>query len=286
MRTIVRLCAATALLAATACGTERAGEPAAGASPSASAKGEIRVMDPDERANMPNPGTGEADPRLVEALLPDFEGSVEREGEPAAGVRFPLRDPKSMFIASRVMSSYYGAPGAACTKWTGGLWAVLATEFERDAGVQLAVTNLGAPPPSGDDMRKMAENREQGKMPSFRGLGFSETIVTAPPAVLARLGDARVPPACGRLTASEGSPGAAKAAVEPVAVERLGDGATAFRIVDTDGVASHWVEIVRMPGHLIEIRIPNQSPEPPGSMMDRLRRIARAAHGRAAAKLG
>ncbi|QFG26605.1 hypothetical protein [Actinomadura sp. WMMB 499] len=74
--------------------------------------------------------------------------------------------------------------------------------------------------------------------------------------------------------------------MKPVAVERLGDGATAFRIVDADGVASHWVEIVRMPGHLIEIRIPNQSPEPPGKMMDRLRRIARAAHGRAAAKLG
>lgn len=61
---------------------------------------------------------------------------------------------------------------------------------------------------------------------------------------------------------------------------------TAFRIVDANGVASHWVEIVRFPGHLIEIRIPNQSPEPPGDMVDRLQRVAKAAYERAAAKLG
>ncbi|MFD0903813.1 hypothetical protein [Actinomadura sediminis] len=81
-------------------------------------------------------------------------------------------------------------------------------------------------------------------------------------------------------------PGATTAAVEPVAVEPLGDGATAYRIVDASGVASHRVAIARMPGHLIEVRIPAQSPEPPGDMAVRLRRVARAAYERAAATLG
>lgn len=288
MKRIIRICVGAALLAAAGCGAERAGGPAGGASASVAPEMSVEVMPLDKLADIPNPGTGQADPRLVEALLPGFEGSVQDEHVPAAGVRLPVRDLKSRFISLRQSSTAsYRSPGDVCDRWTTGLWRALIAGFGRAPGAQLAVTTLDAPLPSIKERREKMERLQKGQKveTSYRGLDFSEAIITAPAPTLERLGDARLPPACKRMTPVFRTPGATTAAVEPIAVEPLGNGATAYRIVEADGVATHWVEIVRLPGHLLEIRIPNQAPGPPGDMTERLQRVARAAHERAAAKL-
>lgn len=278
MHTLPRAALALALAAAAAagCGSERAGvRPPRAAPDSAPLSLKASIMAPDEQRDLPNPGTGRADPRLEQALLTGFEGSVPQPGTPGAAVRLPVRDTRSWFISLRQFSSYYDGPGEVCEKWTAGLWRPLITKPGGSAGAQIAVTNLGPAPPTAARPGARA-----------RGAAFSEAIVAAPPDVLARLADTRVPAECGRLTAAESSPGAPVAAIEAAPVARLGDGATAFRIVDAEGTASHWVEIVRFPGHLIEIRIPNQAPEPPGDPVERLQRIARAAYARAVRALG
>ncbi|GGV42701.1 hypothetical protein GCM10010182_79230 [Actinomadura cremea] len=288
MKRIIRICAAAALLAAAGCGTEQVSGPAGGASASATPEMSLEAMPLDKLADIANPGTGQADPRLVEALLPRFEGSVQDEHIPAAGVRLPVRDPKSRFISLRqTATASYSSPGDVCDRWTTGLWRALVTGFGRAPGAHLAVTTLDAPLPSIKERQEKMERLHKGQKVEtpYRGLDFSEAIIAAPAPTLERLGDAHVPPACRRMTPMFRTPGAKTAAVEPIAVEPLGDGATAYRIVDAGGVTSHWVEIVRMPGHLIEIRIPNQSPEPPGDMTERLQRVARAAHERAAVRL-
>ncbi|WP_067477520.1 hypothetical protein [Actinomadura hibisca] len=229
----------------------------------------MEVSTPWEDAAVPNPGSGQADPRLAAALLDRFRPSptaaVSVPEVPGAGVRMPVRDTRSRFLGLRQMSSpFHGEP--ACTKWTSGMWMTL-YDVSTTPPVQLGVTRLHP------DLRREGS--------SSAGLTFSEAIITGPPQVVDGLADDRLPPACARLSMRDGAPGR----VEPLPVAPVGDRTWAYRIIDAKGYVWHWVQVVRFGAHLIEIRIPNQEPAPAGDMAHFLQRIAAQAHAKAARTL-
>ncbi|RAY16687.1 hypothetical protein DPM19_00425 [Actinomadura craniellae] len=235
----------------------------------------VRLSRPGDDAGVPNPGSGDADPRLVAALLTRFQadGSAAPAAVPdvpGAAVRFPVRDRGSLFFGFRQISSPF-AGAASCRKRAAGMWVVLAGDFTTTPGVQLAISKLSSPRPSlGPDARTPQES-----------LTFSEAIITGPPQVLGLLDDERAPGDCSRMTGGNGAAGR----VEPLPAAPVGDRSWAYRIVDATGYVWHWVQVVRFRDHLIEIRIPNQEPGPRGDMVSILHQIATQAHARAAQTL-
>jgi hypothetical protein len=197
-----------------------------------------------------NPGTGTPDPRVARALLTRFEDA--RDDLPGAVVAPPVADRGSLFIGLRQVSSPLDAPG--CDRWTAGFWRALLDTFNV-RGVQLGVTRLQAPLRGG------------------RPLTFSEAIITGPAVAL---GDPRVPAACAHLRGVGGS-----GAVEALAVPPLGDRSWAYRVTGTGTIPVwQWVEVVRTPAYLLEVRIPKQLPAPPDPAA-LLPRITRAAWAKA-----
>ena len=237
--------------------------PVAGVTPSASATAFMMPAGgPNPEAAIPNPGTGEGDPLLVRALLPQV--SSGREAAlllPPAVVALPDRDPRSLFIALRQYASPVVGP-QACDRWTAGLSALAVSAFNRP-GVQLGVTEQSVPTQAGLPM-------------------FSEAVITGPPAVLDALADPPLPAACRAITTPH-YPGG----VKPATVPAPGPGTLSARAFEVTGTGKFpvwtWAEVIRGRGFLMEIRIPNQSANPdPGTA---LTTIAASAYDRAAAVL-
>ena len=177
---------------------------------------------------------------------------------PPAVVALPDRDRHSLFIGLR----QYGSPVVgprACDEWTAGLSYAVLSGFNLP-GVQLGVERSTQPP----DGRPT----------------FSETIVTAPQAVLGALADPPLPAACRDITTPP-YPGGVKpgTVTAPVAAgERI------FEITGTgEFPVWQWAEVIQGKGFLLEIRIPNQSGDnDPGTALPA---IAANAYHRAAAIL-
>jgi hypothetical protein len=214
---------------------------------------------PNPEAAIPNPGTGPGNPRLLRALLP--QSSSGRESAlllPPAVVALPDRDLRSLFIALRQYASPVAGP-QACDGWTAGLSSVVVSGFNRP-GVQLGTTEQGVPTQAGLPM-------------------FSETIITGPSSVLDALADPPLPAACRDITTPR-YPGG----VKPMTVPAPGSGAVSARAFEVTGTGTFdvwtWAEVIKGPGFLLEIRIPNQSASPdPGAS---LTTIAANAYHRAA----
>ncbi len=250
------------------------------------------MLKPGEKLDIPNPGTGAGDPRLVSALLTDFQVARESETLPAAVVALPVTDLQSTFIPLRMISSpLYGAP--ACDKWTAGLWSTVLHDFNHQ-GVQIGVTELETPEhtsatgpqPDAESLFRELRNESEGgshkldlNASTEDHLTFGEAIITGPAQMLASLADTSEVASCGRLTGDEGDSGA----VEPFPVPPLGERSWAFRITGRHEPVWQWVEVVQTPRYLIEISIPVQSPAPGADPADLLPQIAEAAYAKAEA---
>jgi hypothetical protein len=208
---------------------------------------------------IPNPGAGAGNPLLGRALLP--QSAPGREAalllQPAV-VALPDHNLQSLFIELRQYASPVTGP-RACDEWTAGLSAAVLGDFNLP-GVQLGI-EMSTQPPDGQPM-------------------FSETIVTAPPPVLAALGDPPLPAACRDITTPP-DPGGVKPGTVTAPV------GLAERIFEITGTGKfpvwQWAEVIQGKGFLLEIRIPNQSGDPePGTALPT---IAANAYHRAAAIL-
>ncbi|MGW5688875.1 hypothetical protein [Nonomuraea sp. NPDC003754] len=263
--------------------------------PSHSASFEITVRKKGEKVDIPNPGTGSGDARLLSALLTSFQVAQESRTLPGAVVALPVTDLGSMFIPLRMNSSpMSGAP--ACDKWTGGLWTTVLRDFN-DPGVQMAVTTLETPAPTSEtDEPRDAESlfRElrnpaagvQSKRGSAASAGdhliFSEAIITGPAQMLASLADTSEVASCRRLTGMGGDSGT----IEPFQVPPIGQRSWAYRITGTREVPIwDWVQVVQTPRYVIEVRIPVQMPAPRSDPAKLLPQIAEAAYAKAEAAL-
>ncbi|WP_432928891.1 hypothetical protein ACQPZZ_03595 [Microbispora sp. CA-135349] len=209
-----------------------------------------------------NPGTGGANPRLLSALLTEFGPAYESDATPGAALGLPAPVLEgSQFVALRMMSSPLHAP-SSCGKWTSGMWTVVLRDFDQ-RGVWIAAT-------------KLQSSR------SADPLVFGESIVTGPAAMLEQLADTSGVESCRKLRGS----GAGTGAVEPFPVPPLGVRSFAFRITGSGDVPVwQWVEVVQTSRYVLEIRIPNQFPEPRTDPAVLLPRIAEAAYARAEAAL-
>jgi hypothetical protein len=244
-------------------GAHAGGAPASPAGdPTPSVFSSVMVMPaggPNPETAIPNPGTGSGNPLLARALLP--QSAPGREAAlllPPAVVALPDRDPHSLFIGLRQYASPVTGP-RACDQWTAGLSSAVLRGFNL-AGVQLGIEQ-STQPPDGQPM-------------------FSETIVTAPPAVLGALADPPLPAACRDITTPP-YPGGVKPGTV-TAPDAAGE-----RIFEITGTGKfpvwQWAEVIRGNGFLLEIRIPNQSGDPePGTALPA---IAANAYHRAAAIL-
>lgn len=263
---VVVVCCGVAGCAARPLGAPAGGAPASPVSPAGeptpSTFSSVMVMPvggPNPNAAIPNPGTGAGDPLLARALLPQSApGRAAALLLPPAVVALPDRDRHSLFIGLR----QYGSPVVgprACDEWTAGLSYAVLSGFNLP-GVQLGVERSTQPP----DGRPT----------------FSETIVTAPQAVLGALADPPLPAACRDITTPP-YPGGVKpgTVTAPVAAgERI------FEITGTgEFPVWQWAEVIQGKGFLLEIRIPNQSGDnDPGTALPA---IAANAYHRAAAIL-
>ena len=235
------------------CAVRRPSVPAEGAPASPAGQSTPSVFDsvmempkggPNPEATIPNPGAGAGNPLLARALLPQSA----RGGEmaillPPAVVVLPARDLHSLFIGLRQYASPVAGP-RACGEWTAGLSNAVLSDFNLP-GVQLGIEK-STQPPDGQPM-------------------FSETIVTAPPAVLDALADPPLPSACRDITTPPYPGGVRPGAVTaPDAV-----GARIFEITGTGKFPVwQWAEVIQGKGFLLEIRIPNQSGDPePGTAL-------------------
>ncbi|MEV5740059.1 hypothetical protein AB0L30_08365 [Microbispora rosea] len=212
---------------------------------------------------VPNPGTGGANPRLLSALLTDFGPAHESDAAPGAVVGLPAPvDAASLFIGLRVMSSPLHGP-SPCGKWTSGTWTTALRDFD-ERGVWIAATQLMNPPDTRDP------------------LVFGESVITGPAEMLDHLADTSGVESCRKLKGGRAGTGA----VEPFAVPPLGTKSFAFRITGSRKVPVwQWVEVVRTPRYVLEVRIPNQWPRPRTDPAVLLPRIAEAAYARAEAAL-
>ncbi|MEV7801395.1 hypothetical protein AB0O28_00435 [Microbispora sp. NPDC088329] len=207
-----------------------------------------------------NPGTGGANPRLLSALLTEFGSAYESDVTPGAvlGLPAPVLE-GSRFVALRMMSSPFHAP-SPCGKWTSGMWTVVLRDFDQ-RGVWIAATELQS-------------------SRSADPLVFGESIVTGPAAMLDHLADTSGVESCRKLRGA----GVGTGAVEPFPVPPLGVRSFAFRITGSGDVPVwQWVEVVQTSRYVLEIRIPNQFPEPRTDPAVLLPRIAEAAYARAEA---
>ncbi|GLX05907.1 hypothetical protein [Microbispora sp. NBRC 16548] len=221
------------------------------------------VVKKGEAIPVPNPGTGGANPRLLSALLTDFGSAHESDAAPGAVVGLPAPvDDASLFIGLRMMGSPLEGP-SSCEKWTSGTWNTVLRDFDQ-RGVRIAATQL--------------ESRRRTDP-----LVFGESVVTGPAAMLEHLADTSGVKSCRKLTGGRAGTGA----VEPFPVPPLGTRSFAFRITGSRKVAVwQWVEVVQTPRYVLEVRIPNQFPEPRTDPAVLLPRIAAAAYARAEAALG
>ena len=199
---------------------------------------------PNPEAAIPNPGAGAGNPLLARALLPQSapRGEMALLLSPAVVV-LPDRDLQSLFIGLRQFASPVAGP-RACDEWTAGLSNAVLSDFNLP-GVQLGIEKNTQPP----DSQPM----------------FSETIVTAPPAVLGALADPPLPAACRNITTAP-YPGGVKPG-RVAAPDAVGE-----RIFEITGTGKfpvwQWAEVIQGKGFLLEIRIPNQSGDPePGTAL-------------------
>ncbi|HEX6525671.1 MAG TPA: hypothetical protein VF070_37510 [Streptosporangiaceae bacterium] len=208
-------------------------------------------------ANLPNPGTGAGDPRLIAALLP--QSMDTRFYLPPAVVAMPDTDRRSLFIGLR----QYGSPVAGppeCEGWTAGIWTVVVSEFNQ-RGVQLAVTQQMGPD----------------------AVQFSEAIITGPSAVLGSLANPELPPSCRRITGATPYSGGVRLLTAP----GIGVVSWAYEVTGTGKFPIWaWAEVVRGPGFILEVSIPVQSSALHRDLAPALPRIAAAAYQRAVLKLG
>lgn len=207
---------------------------------------------PNPEVTIQNPGTGEGNPLLARALLPQpTDRRLAATQLPPGVVALPDRNRESMFIGLR----QYGTPvigPPACDEWTAGLSAAALANFNQ-AGVQMGLELVERTP------------------------GFAETIVTGPPSVLDALADPPLPTACRDITTRGYSGG-----VKPITVTV--PGAVSARAFEVTGTGKFpvwmWAEVVQGRNFVLEIRIPVQSDSPtPGATLSP---IAAAAYDRAA----
>lgn len=213
------------------CATGGPGSPAGNPSPSVSSAHATHGGQPNTLASIPNPGTGSGDPALRRALMP--QTSYDRLSLPAGVVTMPDRDRQSLYIPVRQFSSPVTGSGQ-CLGWTAGLWSEVITDFN-EPGIELAVTeNMAADEPE-----------------------YSEAIITGPARVLTSVANGQLPLACrGELTGNGAYPGSIRALSTPEA----GLGSRAFEVTGTRAFRVWaWVSVVRGPGFVVEIRIPDQS---------------------------
>jgi hypothetical protein len=212
-------------------------------------------LNPADIPNVPNPGTGTGDPRLLAALLPPAVG--HRPDFPGAVVAMPDTDPRSHFIPLRQASTALPA-SPECDGWYNGLWTTVVSRFNVP-GVQLAVTEQVEP----------------------SSALFSEAIITGPAAILGSLAGPALPAACRTIVFGPGD----SVTVRPLAVPRIGLASWSYDIVGTRTLpVRQWVEVVSGPSFLLELRIPTQTPAPkhPATLLPQL---AAAAYQRALSKL-
>ncbi|GIH46166.1 hypothetical protein SAMN05421833_1269 [Microbispora rosea] len=210
-----------------------------------------------------NPGSGPGDPRLRRALLVDYRGVHESITKPGAVVALPAAEGRATeFISARQAAGVFER-FSGCDWWTVGSWRVALRDFNRP-GVQIAATLLSAM--SDEAWKRSAE--------------FSETIVTGPAPMLNALGDPAAMASCRGFLNVWGH----SMHVEPIPVPPLGTRSWAFRVMEGKSV-TQWVEVVRTPRYVLEVRIPNQWPRPRTDPAVLLPRIAAAAYARAEAAL-
>lgn len=208
--------------------------------------------------DIPNPGTGAGDPRLVQALMPQSaSGSYRALSLPPAVIAMPVRDRGSFFIPLRQSGAPVTGP-PECQRLTAGLWFDVVTRFNVP-GVQLAVTTQTSGSPA-----------------------FSEAIATGPSRVLDSLADPGLPPGCRTITSQTEYRGG----VRPLPATRVGVRSWAFEVTGTGGVPIwEWAEVVRGPGFVLELQIPRQSPTPAVDPGISLGALTGAAYRHAAAVL-
>lgn len=224
------------------------------------------------KASLPNPGTGTGDPRLLAALLPHAAG--DNSDLPAAVVAMPDTNRRSLFIGLRQMGTPVPGP-PECEGWYSGLSTAVVSRFNVP-GVQLAVTTLGAQDPR---MPGAQSHRAQG---AHYPAVFAEAIITGPPGILRSLAGPAPPAAC-RAVAGAGDD---SGGIRPLAVPRVGLASWAYEVTGTGKFPIwQWVEVVRGPGFLLEVRIPNQAPAPKLSPVTLMPRFAAAAYRRALSRL-
>jgi hypothetical protein len=216
------------------CGTPGSDPAAATPSPSASrfvSADAIGDGQSNTLTSIPNPGSGAGDPALLRALVP--QTTYSRLSLPAGLITMPDRDRQSLYIPLRQFSSPVTGPDP-CLGWTAGMWSEVVTDFNQP-GVELAVTEITP-----------TDEPE-----------YSEAIITGPAGVLDRVADGQIPLACrGELTGNAAYPGSIRVLSTPGA----GLGARAFEITGTRAFRIWaWVSVVRGPGFVVEIRIPDQS---------------------------
>ncbi len=250
------------------------------------------VMKKGQAWNVPNPGSGPGDPRLTSALLKEFPPARESQMLPAGVVALPVIDRASLFMPMRMISSSMVGP-RACDKWTVGLGNTVVQDFNHK-GVQIGLNLLETlETPKGGVLTRqpdaermfdsLREDAERGRHKLSRKaspedrLTFGETIITGPTEMLNSLVDTSEMPSCGHLTGDDDE----KGAIEPFPVPSLGAQAFAFRVTGSREPVGQWVEVVRTPRYLIELRIPARSPAPRTDPAELLPQIAQAAYSRA-----
>ncbi|WP_030506869.1 hypothetical protein [Microbispora rosea] len=214
-------------------------------------------------SSLPNPGSGPGDPLLRQALLVNFEGAGEPITRPGVVVALPAAEGRAVEFISPPRAAELFHASSVCTRWNEGSWRVVLRDFNRH-GVQIAATRLRA---------TVDEAWE-------RSAEFSETIVTGPAPMLSTLGDPAAMASCRKFSSAFGR----SMSVRPIPVPPLGTRSWAFRVMEGKSV-TQWVEVVRTPRYVLEVRIPNQWPRPRTDPAVLLPRIAEAAYARAEAAL-
>jgi hypothetical protein len=207
--------------------------------------------------DIPNPGTGTGDPRLVAALLP--QSAADRVDLPPAVVAMPDTDRGSLFVGLRQASSPVAGP-PECSGWTGGLWTLLVSRYNVP-GMQLAVTALDAPTPGGL-------------------VRVSEAIITGPD--IDELASPMLPAGCRTIAGRPGYGGG----IRILSVPRLGLRSWAYEVTGTGKFPVwDWAEVIRGRGFVLEMRIPVQAPSPSAAPALLLPGIAAAAYQRAVTRV-
>ncbi|MEU6799156.1 hypothetical protein ABZ907_46340 [Nonomuraea wenchangensis] len=223
----------------------------------------MMIVNPRQKDDTPNPGSGTGDPRLAAALLTRFRDVQEWSYAPGAVIALPVADLESAFIPMRQISAPF-VKGDECDKWTAGTWFTVLQEHNT-AGVQMAVTRIGDSVPSSG-----AQHQRQPEAAIF-----SETLITGSATMLNQLGDPSLPGQCRHLSDA----GAGSGEIQPLPVPRLGERSWAYRITGSGKVPIwHWVEVIQTSRYLLEIRIPNQEPSPRTDPAKLLPEIAQEAY--------